>query len=541
MLADEINRASPKTQSALLEAMAEAQVTVDGTTYQLASPFMVIATQNPIEHEGTYPLPESQLDRFLMRVSVGYPSTESELEILDTHGDHDAFDDIGSVITDHDVQDMVDAAKAVHVAPALKSYLVDLANASRRHPHLALGMSPRATLALQRVARARAAASGRTYVVPDDLKALAEPVLAHRLLVTPEAQLQGITRRRRPHRGAAGRARPGRQGPVGQRVLTRQGWLVGLGAVALLAAGRDPRARRALRPRGRRGRAARSAAALLVGTARLELEVGRADPPRPGARRHRQPRRPHHPQPARHHAPPCCGCAIRCRAPAAPTCSCRRSGAAERTIAAYRLPTDRRGLVQIGPLEVVVGDPFGLTSLATVAAPKVALTVYPHVDQIDPLPYTTGHDPLAGARQPNSLGRTGEDFYALRPYVVGDDLRRIHWPTSARHDELLVRQNELPWQGRTTVLLDVRKAAHAGDSLEVAVSAAASIVVGDRAPATTSSASSRPPGPTPTSRRAPTTSRRSWSTSRSCPPRPPAACAARSRCSAATPPAGRWS
>jgi MoxR-like ATPase len=193
VLADEINRASPKTQSALLEAMAEAQVTVDGTTYQLASPFMVIATQNPIEHEGTYPLPESQLDRFLMRVSVGYPSSESELQILDTHGDHDALGDIGSVITAADVRALSDAAKAVHVAPALKSYLVELANASRRHPHLALGMSPRATLALQRVARARAAAGGRTYVVPDDLKALAEPVLAHRLLVTPEAQLQGIS------------------------------------------------------------------------------------------------------------------------------------------------------------------------------------------------------------------------------------------------------------------------------------------------------------------------------------------------------------
>jgi MoxR-like ATPase len=193
VLADEINRASPKTQSALLESMAETQVTVDGTTYSLASPFMVIATQNPIEHEGTYPLPESQLDRFLMRISVGYPTTDKELEILDTHGDHDAFEDIGAVITNHDVQDMVDTAKAVHVAPALKSYLVDLASATRRHPHLGLGMSPRATLALQRVARARAAASGRTYVVPDDLKALAEPVLAHRLLVTPEAQLQGIT------------------------------------------------------------------------------------------------------------------------------------------------------------------------------------------------------------------------------------------------------------------------------------------------------------------------------------------------------------
>jgi uncharacterized protein (DUF58 family) len=151
-------------------------------------------------------------------------------------------------------------------------------------------------------------------------------------------------------------------------------------------------------------------------------------------------------------------------------------GRAERTIAAYRLPTERRGLTKVGPLQVVIGDPFGLTTLATVAAPAVEVTIYPPIDQIEPLPYTTGHDPLAGARQPNSLGRTGEDFYALRPYVVGDDLRRIHWPSSARHDELLVRQNELPWQGRTTVLLDVRKSAHAGDSLEVAVSAAASIV-----------------------------------------------------------------
>ncbi|MGQ0830140.1 MAG: AAA family ATPase [Microthrixaceae bacterium] len=192
VLADEINRASPKTQSALLEAMAEAQVTVDGTTYPLARPFMVIATQNPIEHEGTYPLPESQLDRFLMRVSVGYPSPDAELEILEAHGTHDALEDIGSVVTSEQVSQLTAAAREVHVAPALKSYLVDLASASRRHPSLALGRSPRATLALHRVARSRAAASGRSYVVPDDLKALAEPVLAHRLLVTPEAQLQGI-------------------------------------------------------------------------------------------------------------------------------------------------------------------------------------------------------------------------------------------------------------------------------------------------------------------------------------------------------------
>ena len=168
-------------------------MTVDGATYPLAPPFMVIATQNPIEHEGTYPLPESQLDRFLMRVSVGYPSPSAELEILDAHGDHEPLRDIRPVITVADVERMASATRQVHVAPGLKAYLVDVAQATRRSNHLALGVSPRASLALQRVARARAAAQGRGYVIPDDVKALAVPVLAHRLLVTPEAQLQGVT------------------------------------------------------------------------------------------------------------------------------------------------------------------------------------------------------------------------------------------------------------------------------------------------------------------------------------------------------------
>jgi MoxR-like ATPase len=192
VLGDEINRASPKTQSALLEAMAEDQVTVDGATYPLQRPFMVIATQNPIEHEGTYPLPESQLDRFLMRVTVGYPDRDAEIEVLDHHGGAGRLQTIDPVVTAEDIEALVATARTVHVAPSLKSYLVDLADATRRHPHLMLGMSPRATLSLQRVARSRAAALGRSYVTPDDLKALAEPVLAHRLIVTPEAQLQGI-------------------------------------------------------------------------------------------------------------------------------------------------------------------------------------------------------------------------------------------------------------------------------------------------------------------------------------------------------------
>ena len=193
VLVDEINRATPRTQSALLEAMAEGQVTVDGTTHPLPEPFLVIATQNPIEHEGTYPLPESQLDRFLMRVSVGYPDRQAEIEVLDLHSDHSPLDDIGPVADAADVEAMITSVRSVHVAPSLRGYLVDLADVTRRHPQLALGVSPRATLSLQRVARGRAAAQGRSYVVPDDIKALADPVLAHRLLVTPEAQLQGVT------------------------------------------------------------------------------------------------------------------------------------------------------------------------------------------------------------------------------------------------------------------------------------------------------------------------------------------------------------
>ena len=144
--------------------------------------------------------------------------------------------------------------------------------------------------------------------------------------------------------------------------------------------------------------------------------------------------------------------------------------------AAYRLPTERRGVIEIGPLEVVVSDPFGLASSSTIAAPKAELTVYPHIDDVVPVPHTTGDDPYAGADHPSALGRTGEDFYALRPYVVGDDLRRVHWRSTARRDELMVRQDELPWQGRVTVLLDVRRNAHTPASLELAVSAAASIV-----------------------------------------------------------------
>jgi uncharacterized protein (DUF58 family) len=151
------------------------------------------------------------------------------------------------------------------------------------------------------------------------------------------------------------------------------------------------------------------------------------------------------------------------------------------TLATYRLPTDHRGIVRVGPLRVVVSDPFGLVQASNVGAPQVEVTVFPRVDDIQPVPLTSGHDPLAGVLRPHKVGKAGDDFYALRPYVVGDDLRRIHWPSTARHDELLVRHQEQPWQGRTTILLDVRRSAHDTVSLELAVSAAASVVMANGA------------------------------------------------------------
>jgi MoxR-like ATPase len=194
LLADEINRASPKTQSALLEAMEERQVTVDAHTYRLPRPFMVIATQNPIELEGTYPLPEAQLDRFLMRVPMGYPGRDAEAAILESQGEPAAsVDSLTPVATAIDVADAASLVSTVHVSPDVRDYVLDIVAASRRHPDLVLGASPRGSLALQRTARALAASFGRDYVMPDDVKRVVPAVLEHRLLVAPDAQLRGVS------------------------------------------------------------------------------------------------------------------------------------------------------------------------------------------------------------------------------------------------------------------------------------------------------------------------------------------------------------
>jgi MoxR-like ATPase len=191
VIADEINRASPKTQSALLECMAEHQVTVDGTTYALAAPFLVVATQNPVEMDGTYPLPEAQRDRFTARVSVGYPDVGAELTMLDEHAAADPLEQLRAVTDAAAVRAAIEAVRRVRLGPEVRRYCVDLVAATRRSPELRLGASPRATLALARTARAQAALSGRGFVTPDDVRAVAVPVLAHRLLLAPGGSARG--------------------------------------------------------------------------------------------------------------------------------------------------------------------------------------------------------------------------------------------------------------------------------------------------------------------------------------------------------------
>jgi MoxR-like ATPase len=195
VLADEINRATPKTQAALLEAMEEKQVTVDGVTYSLEEPFMLMATQNPIEYEGTFPLPEAQLDRFMVRIQLGYPSPNEELTVLSAQQYEHPINNMYQVVS---VQELLAAQKAVrevYVADEVKRYVIDLVNASRQHPDVYLGSSPRGSLALSRTAQARAAMAGRDFVIPDDVKALAEVTMAHRIIVGPAARIKDISSR----------------------------------------------------------------------------------------------------------------------------------------------------------------------------------------------------------------------------------------------------------------------------------------------------------------------------------------------------------
>ena len=193
VLADEINRATPKTQAALLEAMEERQVTVDGSTHTLPRPFMVLATQNPIEYEGTFPLPEAQLDRFLIRLRLGYPEIEDEIDILDRQKIRHPVLDLSQVVDEKDLLEAQETVKAIYVAPSMKRYMVELVRQTRQHTEVYLGASPRGSLALFRTGQVRAAIQGRDFVLPDDVKALVKPALAHRVILGPAARLRDLT------------------------------------------------------------------------------------------------------------------------------------------------------------------------------------------------------------------------------------------------------------------------------------------------------------------------------------------------------------
>ncbi|MBI4220165.1 MAG: MoxR family ATPase [Chloroflexi bacterium] len=193
VLADEVNRATPKTQSALLESMEERQVTVDGVTYTLPRPFMVLATQNPIDYEGTFPLPEAQLDRFFLRIGLGYPEPSEEVAIMDRQQMADPFETLEPVATPVQIALLQDAARQIYIDDLVKEYIVALSNATRTHADAALGASPRASLSLMRGSQARAVMEGRDYVLPDDIKAIAIAVLSHRVIVSPAARMRGVT------------------------------------------------------------------------------------------------------------------------------------------------------------------------------------------------------------------------------------------------------------------------------------------------------------------------------------------------------------
>jgi MoxR-like ATPase len=192
VLTDEINRATPKTQSALLECMEERQVTVDGTTYPMARPFLVLATQNPIEYEGTFPLPEAQLDRFMMRISLGYPDPENEITMMDAQQYVHPVEEIGQVVSVEELLEAQETIKDIYIDDSVKEYIVAMVGETRKHPDVYLGASPRGSLALYKTSQARAALLGRDYVIPDDIKALAQATLAHRLIISPSARIKNV-------------------------------------------------------------------------------------------------------------------------------------------------------------------------------------------------------------------------------------------------------------------------------------------------------------------------------------------------------------
>ena len=483
VLGDEINRASPKTQSALLECMEERQVTVDGTTYELASPFMVIATQNPVEMEGTYPLPEAQRDRFMARVSMGYPDSRAPRWTCSPSTPRPTRSTCSPRSpTPRSSRGSSTSCARSTSPPSIRQYAVDICNATRQHPDVRLGASPRATLHL-RAGRPRphAALDDRDHVLPDDLQTLRPSVLAHRLILTADAQIAGRTpdtvRRRRP----APRRRPGAGAGLAAVVRAALRQLTRRGRVcppprrrrrARLAAARPAR------PAARRHPAAGAAPAL--GTAR------RAHPLPPRLRPRLRPTRVAVDQ------PPPASCASRTSPGCPPACCSSRTPCPGSSAAAQRFVIDRleAGGTARRPLRAAGRPARALHDRPGLGAARRPVRLLPcdaavrHHRRSSPScrpPWrcprsrwaATGRGSARRARA--RWPPRGEDDVIPREYRTGDELRRVHWKSTARSGELMVRREEHPWRTRATVFLDTRAVAHRGQgpasSFEWAVSA----------------------------------------------------------------------
>ena len=437
--------------------MEERQVTVDGTTYPLKAPFIVMATQNPIEMEGTYPLPEGQRDRFMARISMGYPSPRASTTLLDSHGAHSPLEHLSAVTDADTINRVVAAVTQVHASPAVRQYIVDLVTRSRSTTALRLGASPRAGLHLLRAARAQAALEGRDHVIPDDVQSLAVAVLSHRLMPSSETQLARPDDRRGRHRPAAAGAgavqHPVSRDAFASGLLTTRGRaFVGAGLTLSLAGiifGFQDLTRF-----GVLLVALPYISALLVRTRKTRMRIERhstgPDQRRPGrARRPRLRERLDD-----HDARLPRGGAARLRSRRPPAVRRRPHPARRVRIIDYTVGRTCAAATTSGR-SPSGQDPFGLANRNAVLEGTADLVILPQVH------------PLSASRQPrlrrglrgelaHLIALHGEDDVTIREYRDGDDLRRIHWPATARTGDLMVRQEDRPAQRRAVVLLDPR-------------------------------------------------------------------------------------
>ena len=448
LLVDEINRASPKTQAALLESMQENQVTVDGVSYELAAPFMVIATQNPIEYEGTYPLPEAQLDRFTLRTEIGYPPLPDEARMLTEQTSDPPLESLRPVATAADVRSLTAAASEIFVEESVNRYVVTLLRQTRADARVYLGASPRAGIALLRVAKARALADGRGFVSPDDVKAAAEPVLAHRLIVAPEARAAGLS-------GGPARPRDARA-HTGSRMTKRGRLALALGATTYLAAWAF--GSKVLYPVAIGLPVAVLLAWLWTALANRPLQVRRKLPS--GERLEGD------------------DVEVEVRlvserrlVPARWTLRERIGKLGEVATplgadghARYVLERLRRGRYAFEGSVAVIEDPFGLERVEQPLDSPGALLVYPRLVELVRL-FSEGGTRSHDGRRLLLRRPSGFDLHSVREYEHGDSLRKVHWRTTARRAQLMVKELEDAPRDEVAVVLDADPEAVVGGEL----------------------------------------------------------------------------